>query len=753
MPLPCQFKFAPICLVLVLSLFWAPVGLAQDSPATDTPTTGSTSSLAQRLSPQETVRTFFDAMVAVDLGNTERLEEAINCLYLGEELVGDVRITQGTELANRLFKILNALEFKMDSVPDVVEEGVSNLDVVLGSGDQSITLTLRRYDDGLWRFHSSTVSEEKLDALQEQVDEAKPEQEGETTAQHVEQLKSPRAAVSWFLNCMNEREGLTRVQALEAMDLSSVTTAMHASWGGQQASILKFILDRWKLIELSELPGDNYTETSYILFQEPKGRIVLQRNEIEEGLWGWQFSQASLDEKNLEKLQDAFMDRVVVEGLSNSEDTLPIASRIRLFVRRLEIPLLMNKPLYLENWQWLGLFLVILFGMIVSRIVTFFLSRGLRRWFNEAKIHLDSKLEKEFARPIRIALMAWFWLLGLHVLQLPLNALEILRIAAIGVTTVGAIWALYKLIDIGGAYMAKRASKTDNKFDDLFVPIVIRSLKITLIILGLVTISQQQDRWDLSAILTGLGLGGLAFALAAKDVVANFFGSMTIIVDRPFELGDWVTIGDVDGNVESVGIRSTRIRTFYNSLITVPNADVVNSAIDNWGKRKYRRIKTNLSITYDTPPEKIEAFCEAIRELIRQHPYTRKDYFHVYLNQFSASSLDVLLYCFLETPEWNTELRERHRLFLDILRVAKELGVEFAFPTQTLFMREDQSPEHGATQQPDAAKKAGVMAANKITREFTGPPGTIPPPVHFKHKPYYELEGEAPGENSGENGE
>jgi MscS family membrane protein len=161
-----------------------------------------------------------------------------------------------------------------------------------------------------------------------------------------------------------------------------------------------------------------------------------------------------------------------------------------------------------------------------------------------------------------------------------------------------------------------------------------------------------------------------------------------------------VVIGDVEGTVEDIGFRSTRIRTFYNSLVTIPNGNLVRATVDNYGRRKYRRWKTHVAITYDTPPDRIEAFCEGIRELIRKHPYTRKDYYMVYFNQFAASSLNILLYAFHETPDWATELRERHRLFVDIVRLAKRLGVEFAFPTQTVHLA---SAPAGISAQPEPA--------------------------------------------------
>jgi MscS family membrane protein len=185
-----------------------------------------------------------------------------------------------------------------------------------------------------------------------------------------------------------------------------------------------------------------------------------------------------------------------------------------------------------------------------------------------------------------------------------------------------------------------------------------------------------------------LGLGGLAFALAAKDLLGNFFGSLTVLLDRPFQIGDWVVIDDVEGSVEEVGFRTTKVRTFYNSLITLPNSVLTNTKIDNMGARRFRRMNTMLGLTYDTSPEKIDAFCEGVRALIQLHPYMRKDYYQVYFNQYSAASLDILIYVFWETPDWNMELRERHRFLLDILRLAKQLDVEFAYPTQTLYLKQ-----------------------------------------------------------------
>jgi MscS family membrane protein len=307
--------------------------------------------------------------------------------------------------------------------------------------------------------------------------------------------------------------------------------------------------------------------------------------------------------------------------------------------------------------------------------------------------------------------------------------------AAVTITYGGAIWAFWMLIEVLGSYLRARAETTASRFDDLLVPLIVRTLKIAVVVIGVIAIVHAIVPSASTELLAGVGIGGLALALAAKDAIANLFGSLMIIAERPFEIGDWIHVGDIDGSVETVGMRSTRVRTFYNSLVTIPNSELTTATIDNYGKRKYRRIKTTLGVTYDTSPELMESFCEGIRQLIREHPYTRKDYYHVYFHDYGAYSLDILVYCFVQTPEWGTELRERHRLMTDILRLARSLGVEFAFPTQTNIVHMNGGHDGGASNRPrpmntyDANRKARAAAVEII--EDTLGRGMKPPPVDY----------------------
>ena len=257
-------------------------------------------------------------------------------------------------------------------------------------------------------------------------------------------------------------------------------------------------------------------------------------------------------------------------------------------------------------------------------------------------------------------------------------------------------------------------------------------MKVFVGALGIVWIADNLEM-DVGALLAGLGIGGVALALAAKDTIANFFGALTVLTDRPFEVGDWIIMGDIEGTVTEVRFRSSRVRTFYDSVITFPNSMLLTKHVDNLGRRHYRRFKTTLGVTYDTPADKLESFIEGIRELLRKHPYSRRDYYHVYFHGYGDNSLNIHIYCFFKAPDWATELRERQRLLMDILRLARNLSVEFAFPTRTVHMIQGAAPSHDDAVDLRKAWKRGQKAAGEIVEEFTGT--GVPPSVRMGQRP------------------
>lgn len=491
-------------------------------------------------------------------------------------------------------------------------------------------------------------------------------------------LGSPRGTFDTFLTGMNRiAEGDEEVwpEVLSCLDLSGYPSTVRDELGRRLARQLKTYLDRTELIDLKAIPMDP-EETVYVWRRTRAGEVSL----VELPSGEWVFSGTTLS--SLDALVRSVRGRDVVEGVQTTvaPDTFAAAVRDRLPEG------LQEQGLLLENWQWIALGLIALIGVLAERGVRFVLAVWIRRLLGKRSDKLDPSLALKFERPVGIVAMGFVWSLTVPPLDLPTSALGVLLVAVRVVMVAGAIWAGYRLIDLVAGYLASLAAETESRFDDLLVPMIRRAAKIVLIAFGVVFIAQNLNV-NVTSLLTGLGLGGLAVALAAKDTLENVFGSVTVLTDRPFQIGDWVVLdGDLEGTVIDVGFRSTRIRTFYDSVISVPNSRLIGASVDNLGVRTYRRISTEIGIEYGTPPDRIEAFCEGIRELIRSHPYTRKDYYNVYLSGFGDFSLNILVYLFVQTPDWTTELREKHRIFVDVIRLAERIGVRFAFPTQTLHL-------------------------------------------------------------------
>ncbi|MDN5215404.1 mechanosensitive ion channel family protein [Fulvivirgaceae bacterium BMA12] len=338
-------------------------------------------------------------------------------------------------------------------------------------------------------------------------------------------------------------------------------------------------------------------------------------------------------------------------------------------------------------WQLIGLLIIITACFIIHKILTFLIGRILTKVLVKiGKKDIAKKVIHPVAKPISLFLVFWLASLSVPALQLPINTYyKYILMALRASLPVFATMVFYHLVDLLSEYFKRLAEKTETTLDDQLVPLVRKALKTFVVVIG-VFYTLYNLNVDIIPLLTGLSIGGLAFALAAQDTIKNFFGSFMIFVDKPFQIGDWITTGEIDGSVEEVGFRSTRVRTFRNSVVYVPNGKLADSTIDNHGLRVYRRFYTKIALTYDTPPALIQIFVDGLEKIVKEHPHTRKDYYNVFLNDMAAHSLDVMFYIFFEVPTWPDELKARQEVIMSIISLADRLGVRFAFPTQTLHL-------------------------------------------------------------------
>ncbi|MGD2108931.1 MAG: mechanosensitive ion channel family protein [Phycisphaerae bacterium] len=709
--------------------------------------------------PRATMRTFLLAMQDAAGDHPERIDDAVRCLDISEvEGTGEERAKLARSLAGRLHEIIQQIGVKLDSIPEQHEdpsyifyktiardEDVPEPKVEIGRDEQS----------GNWLFSTTTLASVPL--LEEAV---KAEAELDL-AKSVESLipaarRTPRATMQTFLDAMNAdpRDLGTAAQCLDPTGRDADVWELVAR---DLAVKLKTVMDKTAVVVLAEIP-DSPEGPPFTWFTSDIGNIVIGPVDADAAERGkpfglekgeWRFTPKTLDK--LDALYRDAEDRQIVQELQDAgiREELTLSQRVER-----QMPEWLRQDYgRLQVWQWLALLALLPLGSLIHLTTVAIVTSLMGRWLKRKNVTIERASQRHVARStgVLVTIVVWHYLI--REFGLPESWLATLLRGTQLAMGVMLVWVAYRYVDIIGGQIAANRDVRLTRFDDVLIPLLRTILRIFVIVAGFLVIAEWMD-WEITAILGALGVGGIAVAFAAQDTIGNFFGSITVLFDRPFGIGDWITVGDVDGTVERVGFRSTRVRTFYNSVITIPNSKMVNTQVDNYGARRYRRAKTMLSITYDTPPEKIDAFCEGIRELIRLHPYTRKDYYHVYFNQFASSSLDILLYVFFEAPDWSTELRERHRLFIDILKLAKRLGVEFAYPTQTLYLdragasveSEVPSIEPGKDD-PDAV---GVTQAAKLFADTYGPKPTPPRPVIIDRAPRSKSMTEGGEGNGGE---
>ncbi len=343
----------------------------------------------------------------------------------------------------------------------------------------------------------------------------------------------------------------------------------------------------------------------------------------------------------------------------------------------------------IEIWRILALFMAILIAFVVGQITRYFLRR--------AADHLDERYPPILAvalraieRSIGPVLFVAGLRVGLFFLILPETITGLADTLMSILFVLALAYVIYCFVDVVDHWLTAFSEKTESKLDDMLAPVVRKSLRVTIVILAFVQVATILSDKPLTSVLAGLGVGGLALALAAQDTIKHFFGSLMLFVDKPFEMGDRIVVGGIDGSVEEVGLRSTRIRNLDGHLVTVPNGELADEKIQNISKRPYLKRVVNIGITYDTPPEKVERAVEILKDILENHEGMTPDLPpRVVFNEFLDAALNILVIYWYSPPNHWDFMALNQRINLEILRRFNEEGIEFAFPTQTLYLAGD----------------------------------------------------------------
>jgi MscS family membrane protein len=632
-------------------------------------------------SPRATVRTL---LVAITLarGAPQRIAEAVSCLDLSG-LPASQRDSAG-QLATELEALLRSWDVDTRLIPDDVKEDVHVLSNRAGQ-----RAVLRRMPDGRWLFDRDTVA--RIPQLYAQTQKYRQERNREAAEQNVSpEFASPRATVRTLIESFRRQDYRG---VLRCLDLSEVPAVAREEVGRQLANKLKQIIVRHHLPILQEIPDSNYSDP-HVVLSLPEGAIEVVRLASGARKGEWVFSRDTV--RSIDKLYVAFEDKPYLDEVLALGTTVHLPhpwTEPELWLRShlpgwLRASLLSTQRVTLEVYEAVGYVLVPVLAFGLYRLVTWALVGGLNWFLVRRGWALPRETCLRRMRPLGRLVGVLFLRWGLLVLEPDKAVLVPLLTLLNPLVWVLGTWAAFRVLDLITDLMEAHliAQKRRPELAQMFWPVGSLAIKIGLLVATLFHL-MSLFAWDITAVLTGLGIGGLAFALGAQDALKNLFGSFTLIADRPFVVGELVKIGNHEvGVVEVVGMRSTRIRTKDDTLLIVPNSSLTTMEIINYGRRRYRRYTTRIGIAYSVSRERLIAFRDGVVELIRKQEKTRKDQIEVAVIDLGTSAIEVLLNLYFEVADRNQELAARDALILEILRLAEELKVELAYPTQTIHL-------------------------------------------------------------------
>jgi MscS family membrane protein len=350
-------------------------------------------------------------------------------------------------------------------------------------------------------------------------------------------------------------------------------------------------------------------------------------------------------------------------------------------------------------WKYLFSFVYIFLAFYVSKLVDYLTRVWLRRWAEKTKTKFDDLLLEVLRGPVKIVAFVFFLRVGLDVFEWPEVVQRYLN-KGFTVVVAGAVtYLVLKFIDLLlGYWRIRSGADAERAFDEQLFPLVRKALKLFVIVVA-VLVTLTNIGVDVTAAIASLSIGGLAIGLAAQDTLANLFGAVAVFIDKPFRIGDRIQLENIDGVVESIGLRSTRVRNLDGHLITVPNKTMGNTIITNITRRPNIRTIMDISVTYDTPTARVKRAVELLNEIYRGHPKTQDVW--ISFNKFADSALNIRVIHWWAGTDYKEYLAGIHELNLQVKERFDAEGISFAFPTQTIYLKQDS--EWRLSQPSDAA--------------------------------------------------
>ena len=646
-------------------------------------------------SPEQTMYTFLRAANEAGEGRTDRLGAALELLdFSGYEqpLTSRSRLRH----AQLLFQVLDRLTFRVWALRPPSLEGLTEYTVELfqaGTGlEHSVKFRRGEGPEGLDTWLLVVPPEEEMRAALDALLEVHGGEVPHSRQHH--ELRSPRDTLRTFVEQWDYVLAGDNALFLKTMDLSQIPTAVREDEGLLRGEYMKEVLYRIGLPLRQEIPDNPDRRGPFTHFVHPAGSVEIHPIEQEDGSTLWQFSAETM--ASARRLFMALEDMPIADYTARSESTLFF--RIREYLRSYQRELLRETAGGMELWQWLALVL----WLVVSIPVSWFLTWVVAKLFRLKKTIGDQRLDPaiRYLWPLRLIFVAGIGLMALRILGFPQTVDIPLRIL-IGVTlSIAGGWLAYHLVDRISQAIETQSQRY--RYRDEVLRSLLTSLAKLAVIIGAILFLAEILSLPYQGVLAGLGIGGLAVALAARSTLENFIGGITLFADKPVEVGDFCRLGEQLGVIESIGLRSVKVRSLDRTIVTIPNAEFANLYIENFNRRDRILLRTTIGLRYETRPDQLRWVLAEIRKLLLQHPRVTAEPARARFTGFGDHSVDIEIFAYVNTSDLNEFLGIQEDIFLRLIDIVDESGTGFAFPSTVNYLARDSGVDAERTERAEA---------------------------------------------------
>ncbi|WP_415408044.1 mechanosensitive ion channel family protein [Sulfurovum sp. CS9] len=623
-------------------------------------------------SPMHTFYSFLKLGNQVRSGHYEALEKALNLLYMDEN---QKKYFYGKRLAltRMFFKILDACTVEKHAFNRNIQSDYDS--VILHQVGTTNTVEIEfikvNYAEG-WKISIPTMKqmEETLISLMSA------REQHEYNSNENLKLKTPRDTIRTFIEQYKRWKKNGKAYVISTMNLSAVDPAI---WDWQAPLLSHYLLgviDRISEIVYQEIPNDPKSKKPYVHFHHPLGDIVIAPYEVD-GQTRWQFTSETLEtiEILFEEMEDI---PLKVSSRMISENDLYFTLKN---IAQSISPLLIKKFYDTAFWQIALLALLIFLAGWISYFTKWITLYIVKKYYL-TKRWTDQMITVRFLRPVQILTFGLLLLYGAHQLGLSDFLFSIIKTISHLMIVIGIAWIIFSLIDIIISLLKIRAKRHASEVDEIFLSIISSILRIGVVLVAIFAVAEILGV-PYKTVVAGLGIGGLAFAIAAKDTIANFFGSAIIIADRPFKTGDKIKIGSDIGVITNVGIRSTKIRTIFDTVLTVPNNKITSEMIDNYTAREAMRIDTEFFLSLQTSKESLDKLdSDILKFLTENEGVDNSKIILTGVNDFTKRGISFGLSFFVKASTDMEYSNRRHRIVTDIAQIIKENNIELIMVNQ-----------------------------------------------------------------------